>query len=277
MKDKKNIKFYRLLEYDFKEGTRQNRLRYLVGCGVLLFICQIVVNEGLPAEDRYSYINGLVYIFDGIPEYVKSKSSEFTIPVIWLLYQSYLLFLVGSYPVNDMAGYGRNILLFSRNRNQWWMSKCIWITGSVMLYYCLCYVFLWFSLALHGRSIMSVVDNPVLSVIMSDGNQLWVLIGSVVMLPYITSLTLSLLQMFLSFFSRPAFGYLVSICILVISVYIKNPLIIGNYSMMSRNVLFVQGGLTFLQGMIVNGILIIVILAVGNYYIKRRDIISGGD
>lgn len=277
MKGRIYNRFFRLQRYDFKQGTRQNISRYLVGCGVLVFICQIAVGESRDIGGQSSYLRGLVYIFDGIPEYIKTNNSEFTIPVIWLLFHSYLLFLVGSYPCNDLDGYGKNILLFSKNRNQWWICKCIWTIGSVILFYGLCSIILCISLYFQESNVLIAVENSTLSSILSDKNQLRLLIYSAAILPCLTSVAFSLIQMFLSFLVRPAVGYIIVLSILVISVYMKHPLLIGNYSMMSRNALFVEGGFTLYQGIIVNGVVIMITLAAGNWYIRRRDIIHGGE
>lgn len=71
-------------------------------------------------------------------------------------------------------------------------------------------------------------------------------------LPLLVSITLGLLQMLLSFIFSPIIGYMLSIVILVVSVYKESPLLIGNYSMMARNKLFMGDGVDLAAGVVLH-------------------------
>lgn len=113
-----NRRFLKLLRYDSKEGFFQNRIKILISILVLCFLCGIAVQDCNLENGQAGYLGNLLYLFKGIPVYKKTSDSEFELPVIWLLYHLYILFLVCTYPSKDVKEYGQQILLFSGNRKK---------------------------------------------------------------------------------------------------------------------------------------------------------------
>lgn len=66
-------------------------------------------------------------------------SDSYVLPAFWLGIQIVIGFLVGYYPVNDMHTYGQQVLIRSKKRTKWWISKCVWNVATVIYCYVVMY------------------------------------------------------------------------------------------------------------------------------------------
>ena len=78
--------------------------------------------------------NHLLYLFQGIDEYIPSPDEPFDFPSMWML-----VFLCGNlltltYPLRDLEGIGQQILVRSGRREYWWLAKCGWEIVSSFVY-----------------------------------------------------------------------------------------------------------------------------------------------
>lgn len=64
-----------------------------------------------------------------------------------------------------------------------------------------------------------------------------------VVLPLLTLMALNMLQMVLCLMMKPVFGFLICICLLLVSLFINSPYALGNGAMMVRSGVFFEGGL----------------------------------
>jgi len=101
------------------------------------------------------------------------------------------------------------------------------------------------------------------------------LLRAVVFLPLVTSLAMSLLQVFLEFVLTPIFSFAIIACVWLSSAYLYTPFLPGNFSMFLRSE-FVMGeeGLRFLPGMVINLAVAVAAVTAGCRYFNAYDILE---
>lgn len=223
-----------------------------------------------------TFMDEVLYLFGGMAPYIPNSDMPFKIPATWLILHIYLAFFVGSYPVEDLNHYGKNILLRCQKRSSWWMSKYVWCMVSVLVYYAVCYV------AIFGFTLFTgIISMSPTYEIQEQANELYlqgIPLGEVafaaIVLPILTSLALSMIQMVLYLWVSPVLSYVVVVSYLVLSAYFTTPFLIGNYSMIFRNKMLLNAGTSSVVCVIVDSVLIVLAIIVGNQRFKRYDILS---
>lgn len=218
----------------------------------------------------------VIHMFQGMKVYDPSSGSEFDIPVVYLFISLYTAYLIGNYAQKDLCSHGLYILLRSKKRGQWWLSKCVWNVVTVLVFYLFAY--LGIVLAAMFTGALSFQPSGDIHLMVADiaeevfQNNRWVFI--VVLMPILTSIALALLQMALSFFLKPVFSFIVIVCIVVVSAYYCSPFWIGNYSMLLRSDLVIPDGIPIYVAVVTDVLVITVSIAVGYGYIRRCDILD---
>ncbi|WP_071396579.1 hypothetical protein [Bacillus tuaregi] len=238
---KRRGSFYTQIKHDLLIGILHEKLRYVPVFLIFIFSCvyfQNMVDRGASHEITSSipsYSDYIIQIFKGMEIYQENR--PFEIPVTWLLINIYIVYLVSYYPFQDLNGYGQLIILHSKNRKQWWLSKCIWNISTVLTFYLIGYIVVFLFTLLSGD--IAFQRNEDINLLVSRVNtanfqpESLLIIGFI--LPIITSIAISLFQMTLTLFCRPIFSCIIVITLLVASAYSSFPLLIGNYLMILRN------------------------------------------
>lgn len=263
----------KLLWYDIKQGGRKNRFQWLMAFLLLLFLSRMNAVECEKTFGDITPLHQLFLFMSGIPEYVKTSNSTFRLPVIWLVFHSYLLFLVSVYPETDFKGFGKKIMLLGNSRELWWLSKCCWAISCVCLYYLLLYLavlgnaFLW-KPASHIFDMQKTGTIPEPGFLMMHEKVL-----ILILLPVLISCVLACIQVFFSLFYKAVPGYLALLTFLILSAYLQHPLLIGNYLMALRNTRITGHGVSTAWGIFIGSILLVLILPCGKKIMKRHDIL----
>ncbi|MDD3279302.1 MAG: hypothetical protein PHG16_10555 [Lachnospiraceae bacterium] len=263
-----------LFLYDLKNGWRRNRVRFAVACVLLLFLGGMSYRACAFGSWKISLWDMLIWAFLGEPPYVMAKENIFRFPTVIFLFQLYLFFCLGSYPLQNLAREGQKYMLLCRSRSKWWLSKCLWVAVSVLCYYML-FVGLLFLIRLlfgtQGNAQVSLTEFPQYSAAFTTPE----LLLNVLLLPLMMSIALSLLQLFISIMLSLQLAYLANILLLGISVYWFTPFMPGNYLMLLRNRLVTPDGVTFWQGCVTAAVISIFSIAIGLHHMKTHDILSG--
>lgn len=130
----RNRTLNKCVRYDLRVGLKGNILKYLLALLYLLLrrSCFSVGANG--RGQRLS--SGLPDLFyRGMQVYIPTGENPFPIPVVWLMLQLVVSFLILSYPTQDLESYGMQFLVRTRKRGVWWISKSIWNILSVALFY----------------------------------------------------------------------------------------------------------------------------------------------
>lgn len=278
--------FIKLFLFDLKNGMLKKYKGYLISAGLALFFCLELLNK-LRIMKYFSvslyagFSEYLLYIFGGVKQYIPTSSNNpFQFPAIWMLVNILLLFITLNYPFQDMQSAGQQILIRTKGRTKWWLSKCLWnISCTVFYYLILCGVVFLFCLLL-GLPITFTVNNGFL-LDMFDMRSSQNLIGSVFtvgfryfILVFLVMGSISLAQMALSLFIKPIFSFFICSIFLLLSSYFLSPVFLGNYAMVVRNDQVIANGISFTVGIVYSLTLAALSVIVGLIYFKRYDIIK---
>lgn len=127
--------FANLILYDIRKGFRENKIKWIVGVFIFVFFSFITVSDFSVNSPELGFLAYFTNILQGMPPYIKTDDSVFTIPVSWFLFYAFLFFMVGFYPLSDLYGAGKKTLILSGSRFKWLWSKYIWTVINVIMYY----------------------------------------------------------------------------------------------------------------------------------------------
>ncbi len=271
-------------KHDIFMGTIYPWKKNIVVIFIFVFLCS-TFQSSISLEKAHGELNGypnfadyIINIYKGVDVFeANNKMKPFEIPSEWLLINIFLSFIVGYYPLNDLKTYGPQILIRSKSRWQWWLSKCMWTATSVLIYYAIGYlVIIIFALFNGGISLVPIYEiNTLVSGIDTYHFTWQQIVFTAMILPVITSIALSLLQMVISLFSNSILSNIIIITIIIASVYYCNPFLIGNYLMIWRNsIVIASKGVTTTMGISIGIFISIMSIWIGSIKFKKIDILS---
>lgn len=272
MKKSKNL--FRLLRYDFRVGTRRTFWRMVFILFVLTCVCGMICRDMMLNQWSSNMWDCFYQLLEGTPEYYKDRLSEFRLPIIVVLFQMMLLFLLGNYAKCDICGYGKLVFLESGSRVKWWISKIIWTMAMVVLYYAMTFLIMGGIVFLCSGSKNAFLLSDSALFLMTGGKKSEFLVNLIV-LPLLVSETFALWQTWAGVFLKPVWGYCLAGVLWILSAYKTTPLLIGNYSLLMRNPYF--GGtenLTGKSGMIVCLLLSLILISSGMILMKKYDLLN---
>lgn len=241
-------------------------------CGKFLsvYYCQAQEFLSLPVPSTGDFI---VDMFKGMEKYEPHiKTKPFEIPAFYLFFNLYISYVIARYPLNDLRGMGMNVLVNSRNRSSWIVSKFVWCAEMVLLLYAVT-----FAIAITFSALSGQVDlhlNTEINISVSNlqltQDQFFL---NVILLPIITSICISYVQLMISFRVSLLAGSIVTIVLICLSAYYSNTFLVGNYLMLLRNSAVIgSGGVLASHGCIISILLSIVSLLLSNVWFAKRDI-----
>ncbi len=215
----------------------------------------------------------IVYLLRGMRAYDPFSKQPFKPPISWLVMQLFVAFYTGSYAYDDMGSLGQQYLLRSVKKTHWFLGKCFCCLADVMI----CYLSVWavclvFS-AVEGRVALQPTEDigrfvSGMTVTLRNSSEFVFYLG---FMPLLTSWVLSMTQMLLSLYLRPAPAMAFVLVYEVASAYVTSYGLIGNYSMILRNEKFAFGGLNTGICVGVELVLAACILLLGCFLQKRFD------
>ena len=223
-----------------------------------------------------NYTDFLMSVFEG--GQILPPDALFGVPLGWVVPMSGCLLINLGYFLQDLTGPGHQVLLRSGTKRGWFLSKCLWNLLSCLVYFA---VFLFMALVfelLKGGELLPLRLGEVVRY--SHGRmfrqeptaaQIMVI---TVFLPFLTVFAFSLLQMVLCLFIRPILAFLACISLMMLSVAVASPFMLGNGAMWLRNRWMYWGELR--TGELIIGCLlwIAVSFAAGLIRIKHVDVLG---
>lgn len=262
---------WRLYLFDIKKGFKENKLKIAVACFIFLFLANITIKNCLIQQSGSGYLSYWITILGGMPEYIKTETSIFQLPVSWFLFYAYLFFLIGFYPVSDLYSGGAKTLILAGNRNKWIISKLFWTVTMIIIYFGLFAICLFVNAILFGNTndgLSYVADYYGIS---SEINLPQVIIVFLVA-PVIVAIAMSFIQFVISIIVNALSGYIIVISILSVSAYWMKGFLLGNYLMLIRYDLISGEGMKVLNGIVLSMGIIILMVASSCLLFAKKDI-----
>jgi hypothetical protein len=163
------------------------------------------------------------------------------------------------------------------HRRDIWISKVIWMIATVIVFYLIILVIIFiFSMTLSGvsfewsnfsnASILGAIQNNYSSI------QLILLIISIYIL---SSITMSILQLIISFILKPAYIYLIYISIIITSLYLKQFIIpIQGSLILRQNIFDTMYPIDPVNTIAYNLVVFVSIFIIGSIYIRKFDMLA---
>ena len=265
-----------MIRYDLRQGIWKNIGWFLpVVYFPLSFFVKIRQIMALPFTEppKALGLTDLVFaFFAGMEPYHPGPGQVFDPPIQWLLVFFYLSFLISLYPAADMKKYGRNLMIRVKSRETYWYGKCLWTFLTTALYYGLILLLLAACLPVGGKYAPGLHGDAaaLLSGVFIDtepeGAELFVLAA-----PFLTLLSLSLLQNLLSFILSPVYSFMVNVALIVCSAFFNTSLCAGQIAMFKRS--FIAGGDVNWPHLFIPALLSTASVLAGSLYFKRKDIL----
>lgn len=266
---------HKVAAYDFRVGNRQIAVRYLVSVAVILFLCGLLAEECKIEGISGDFWELCFSFFGGVEEYNRlDRNSQFRLPVFLILHQFFMLFLVGSYPKENMEKNGIHVFTECRDRKKWWLSKCIWVAVNISFYYAMTYIFLKLLAVVIVKNTNGIGNSEF---IVQAGGMRVELLANLFLLPLLASVAMGMIQLLAGIFLKPIWGYVIICFLVVLSAYKTNIWLIGNHIMLLRNRFFSAGKIGLTEGVCVDLLIIALCLILGSFFIQRYDIISKGE
>ena len=258
------------MHFDFTVGNRSIGYKWFLGIMILAFnavsAC-IIAREMAFSENVF---DTWFVLFYGVPEYIKTDQSVFRLPILNMLFAFFGVFLVGGYPYEGMYGYGRNALVQLGDRRCWWLSKLIWGWLNMMVYFVCEVVFSILSSLILNNSSLRIEQ----SVMYSNVGSTMELLVLIMVAPWIALESLAMLQLLISVFMQPVFGYLAVVAILVVSAYESKPWMVGNAMFLARSEELCGATVSEKSSVLCCLIVIIACVTIGCLIIKRKDLLG---
>ena len=244
-------------------------------CIYLVYQCKESIESGL-VEGMPTTADMILFIFRGMREYVPELDPIFAIPVTWLLIQMYIAFVIGGYAYEDLGAYGQQFILRSTKKSHWFFGKCIYCVVNVIGYYVVAYFVIGICSLVFGT--LSFQLTPDIGNIMSDMDVTVIsekqFVMHLIILPIMTSLNISFIQMLLSLWIKPTLSFVFVMSYMTISAYWATPAMIGNFSMILRFSPVVMEGIRLTTALWVEGIVFFVFILASWVLMRRYDFID---
>lgn len=272
------------VKHDLLMGIVYSWKKYVVVLFIFIFLCVmfqksvIIHREYMEMEGAPNFADYIVDLYKGMDIFEDTDNgATFQIPGGWMILNIFLTYIIGYYPLKDLKDYGSQILIRSKKRWQWWLSKCIWVLASVFIYYAIGYIVMAvFSLFNGGFSLTPTQNiNMDISKVNTFGFTAGKLAVMAIILPIIISTALSLVQMTISMFIAPIISNIVLVTIIIASAYYCHPLLLGNYLMILRNdAIIFEAGVNTVVGIGLGGVTAIMAVIIGNIRFRKMDILE---
>lgn len=278
------MRFIKDLVFDFRQGILRS--------GTLLLVPTVIaavtffdfyakarryLEQGM-IQSTVDYGDYWFYLYGGMCEYIPSPDNPFQFPAVWILVFLVLPFVLLNYPFRDMYGVGQQILVRSGRRSLWWLSKCCWNFCGTVLYHLIIQaaglvLSLVFKVEISNRIHMNFI-NLVYNIRYQEVWHPSSLPLAALLLPMLVSAAINMLQMTVSLFIRPMFGFFAVAVLLLASAYLLSPLLIGNYAMAFRYDWMLKAGVSMGAGMRIAAILLFLAVLSGLVRFRLYDILE---
>lgn len=275
------MKFLRIMKEDIKRAFYNNRYRFLMA--FLLILALVLVSTNIcnamylrnPELGKMNFIDYIFYLTCGMEPVLPENMDEVTIPFVWMAVQFLCCLVTLDYVYGDQKSFGKDILIRTKSRVQWWISKCVCITLMTMAVYIIMYT-ISFIVSLINYGVSGELHLDLLrSICLLRNSYIYSHEMSVFLLtvPILFSVCISLLQMAISQFTGPIFSLVIILSTDILSVFTNNKYLWGNWSMILRSDICIENGISVgfaIAASLITGVIGVII---GGFKFYKRDIL----
>ena len=273
------MNWFKLLRHDVIRGLL--RCRYLLSILIFSIPCFTFASVLHRTEIQGSLMDYMLFLFQGKEPIIRSSISEqIDLPIFWLLVTVGCLILNLDYLLKDMTTAGQQVIIRSKCRKSWYLSKCVWNIGSCMLYFLIAGVTCALFAVITGSS-LSFQNSPELTFTLfgfavdkeMSIDPIYALLASWI-LPFLTITALSMFQMALCLFIKPVTSFVICIGLLILSIYWNSPFALGNGAMTIRSGFIANSGISPAASVLLAIVIIVISILVGTIRFQYTDILS---
>ena len=205
------------------------------------------------------------------------RNQSFSIPMEWMVLHSICMIMNLKYPYIDLYERSLQFFLYSSSRKNWWFSKCIWIVINTLIYYSLFFISAVGTTLFFGSiEDITIQDGAICFqefIELTFEKKLLLLY----LLPILISITIGMIVLFCALFWNPLGAMMIGIAIYIASVYWENMILIGNYSMIIRNIWIKgEGDIYPIKGILFCILIMLFIIIVGRCLIQTKEVYKKG-
>lgn len=273
------MNFAKLLAHDLRCGAL--RWRYLLAALFFLLPCIQLRSHLALMETGGTFGDYLMYCFMGsVPFDAITGEPDLQLPVLWLLVMGGCLLLNLDYLLYDLTNAGQQVIVRSGARRDWYLSKCLWNCIACCVYFLLaCLSVLAFVLATGGQAVWENTPAITLSRFYRVVNDVVFLSPGQVMicaalLPLLTVMALSILEMTLCLFLKPIISFLITMLLLITAVYWNSPFVFGTGGMVMRSRFLAVDGADPVISIVFALLILVGSILAGSLRFRRTDILG---
>jgi len=276
------MKTHKYLKRDIRLGIIQRSYLYIIAimfsC-VTVYQCSTVIS-GIK-DINYMWSDGTVmdywlFAMRGMAFYRFDPTKSFEIPMLWFIFQIGISYFIAYYAEKDLKDNGLNSMIAGRSREAWWTAKMAWCALSVLIYYVIAFV---------SCTVVSLIKGASLSMKITDeftkfffGYNMTYLSYSdlmliVVIVPVLVTISICLIQLYLSFVLSPVTSFALISGLYILSAYYTAWFLPGNYTMWLRSSYYIENGVSPLSGLIFALFVVVAVFFLGHDYFRRKDIL----
>lgn len=220
--------------------VRKNWMRCATAVFYQIFMAVVVVRETLISCGNVSFEACWFASFCGNLEFEATQTELFELPVLWIIFHAYLLYMIGNHLQEQSSGMGLQRMIRIGSRRKWYL-QIFRIDAGIIFSYYLCYALILMTvLKCQGIPLNFGMEPEVF------GSYLI----ACFLLPVCAIISVFSVQNAVSLYHSPYVAYIFSLVVLVCSSYWKTCFLIGNYAMLLRTDYYRESGLSVPGGWI---------------------------
>lgn len=273
--------FINIITGDIDRGIIKRKKIYLLFIAAVILLC-IVTTMKLESMMALGKVHGECSVADLYMIFY--KGSNIMNPgdgkLIYLTEQYLFLslgmaYIIGNYAAKDLKGFGLQVIIRSRSAGLWWFGKLVWCVISGIIAHITIYITMIFICIIKGWSLGFSVNAEVLKALGYKNSDIMVSAGNLlvicILIPFLSVLALSVLQMFVSLLISPVVSLLLVTVEMLAAIYSNSAVFLSNGIMFVRNSMFYAGGTNSFYMILSSLIFIFLITFVGIFYFSKID------
>lgn len=213
--------------------------------------------------------------FAGVPfELVEQQTIEF--PFGWIIFQLSGAILVNTFIKEDLFAHSAFIRVRTKSIFKMWVSKLLFCCAAIFIFYILILSLTWFVWKLSGGTVNNLTDygESILRYSSFQFSYSQIIVYSI-LLNIAGTFLFTFIFAFLTLIFKTIYSFIICICILFLSIFSDNPMLLGNEFMLIRHPMFgLPPVVSIIMTLIIVPILCIVFSIGGGIYLSKYDLIS---